>query len=199
MKRVRLFSLILAGLLLLPLAWFVAAWALYPSDKTPAGAYLRIVAGVNRGRPEEVFSYLETAAQNGAFTIRDYRRKARERVLAAYPEPERSHLAQAYKAEAIAADGAAVFALHARDRGWLNRLRQDMSRIDHIEIEGDRATVQTIRGTRYPFRRAESGVWGLTLFTATMVAEGNKAARDYGVVQRAAADYERVRQREKAN
>jgi hypothetical protein len=51
--------------------------------------------------------------------------------------------------------------------------------------------VITARGTRYPFRRRENGMWGLTLFTAELVAEAEKAARDFDVVKRAADDYAR--------
>jgi hypothetical protein len=60
-------------------------------------------------------------------------------------------------------------------------------------VQGDRATVETARGTRYPFRRRENGIWGLTLFSATLVAEAEKAARDAAMIEKAAADYERVK------
>ena len=43
-----------------------------------------------------------------------------------------------------------------------------MSGIAKVEIAGDRATVETARGTRYAFRRRENGIWGLTLFTAPL-------------------------------
>ena len=55
-------------------------------------------------------------------------------------------------------------------------------------------TVETVRGTRYPFRRRPNGIWGLTLFTATLVAEAEKAARDAKLIDKAAADYERAGQ-----
>ena len=183
------------GLGLVPVVWFVVAWVTYPSDHTPEGAYLRIVAGVNRGRPEDFFPYIETHAEHSCFTIRDYRRKARERVLASFPEPERSRLAAEYEAEASAEEGRDVFALYARQRGWLDLLRRDMSGIERVEIQGERATVVTVRGTRYPFRRRENGAWGLTLFTATLVGEGEKAARDFSMIRAAAADYERAKKR----
>ncbi len=183
------------GLGLVPLLWFVLAWVTYPSDHTPEGAYLRIVAAVNRGRPEEFFAYIETQAQHSCYTIRDYRRQARERVLTSYPEPERSRMAAEYEAEAAAVDGRDVFALHARRRGWLDRLRRDMSGAARVEIRGERATVETVRGTRYPFRRRENGIWGLTLFTATLVGEGEKAARDFSMIEQAAADYDRANKR----
>jgi hypothetical protein len=62
-----------------------------------------------------------------------------------------------------------------------------------VEIAGERATVETARGTRYAFRRRENGIWGLTTFTAELVADAEKAARDYEMVTRAARDYERAR------
>jgi hypothetical protein len=68
-----------------------------------------------------------------------------------------------------------------------------MSGIHKIETHGDRATVETVKGTRYPLRRGENGIWGLTWFTGVLVAEGEKAARDAGMIEKAAADYERVR------
>jgi hypothetical protein len=185
--------IVAGGALLLPAGGFAWAWLTYPSDRTPEGAYLRVMNGVNRGRAQEIFAYTETPAQHACFTIRTYRRQARERVLAAYPEPERSRLAREYEAEATAADGADVFALYAERKGWINRLRRDLSGVKQVEIQGERATVETVRGTRYPFRRRDNGIWGLTLFTAVLVAEAEKAARDAGMIDKAAQDYERVR------
>src|SRR6187549_1956319 len=124
MRNRRALILVLAGLasaLLLALVW---AHVSFPSDRTPEGAYLRVAIAVNRGRAEDFFAYTETRAQHAAYTIRDYRKKARERVLAAYPEPERTRLANEYAAEASAPDGADVFALYAKRNGWLARLRR---------------------------------------------------------------------------
>jgi hypothetical protein len=170
----------------------VYAYASFPSDRTPEGAYLRVAIAVNRGRPEDFFAYTETRAQHAAYTIRDYRKKARERVLSAYPEPERTRLAQEYAAEATAPDGADIFALYARRHGWMARLRRDLSGIKKIETSGDRATIETAHGTRYPFRRRENGIWGLTLFTPMLDAEAERAARDFSVIEKAAADYARA-------
>ncbi len=195
MKRRRVIGISL-GLLLLPVLWFIWAWARYPSDRTPEGAYLRVMSAVNRNHPEEFFAYIETEAQHACFTIRNYRRRARELVLESYPEPERTRLAKAYRAEAEAADGAAVFAIYSLRRGWLDRLRRDLSGIAKVEINGERASVETVRGTRYPFRRRDNGIWGLTLFSAHLVSEAERAARDYDMIQKAAKDYERVRKAE---
>jgi hypothetical protein len=189
----RLLGWIGLGALAVPASLIVWEAATYPTDRTPEGAYLRIVSAVNRGRPDEFFAYTETEAQHACFTIRDYRKRARDRVLGAYPEPERTRVAQAYRALADAPDGADVFALYARERAWLDRLRRDMSRIDRVEIQGERATIQTVRGTRYPMRRRDNGIWGVTLFTAALVAEAEKVARDAKLVDQAARDYERSR------
>lgn len=175
-------------------AWFGLAWLRYPSDRTPEGAYLRVMSAVNRGRAEDFFAYTETRAQHACYTIRDYRKKSRERVLAAYPEPERTRLAALYADEAASPDGSDLFALYAKSRGWLGRLRRDMSGIARVERRGERASVETVRGTRYPFRvREENGIWGLTLFTAELEAEAERAARDYELIDRAASDYERAK------
>jgi len=171
----------------------VAAHLTYPSDQTPEGAYYRIVIAINRDDPAQCFAYLETAAQHACYTIRDYRKRARERILAAYPESEQTELLARHAEEAGAPDGADVFALYARRLGWLKRLRRDLSGVGHVEVRGERATVETARGTRYPFRRRENGIWGLTLFTAGLVAEAERAARDFALIERAASDYERAR------
>ncbi len=162
----------------------------FPSDRTPQGAYLRIGIAVNRGRPEDFFAYTETRAEHACYTIRDYRKKTRDRVLAAFPEPERTRLAAQYEEEAAAPDGSDVFAIYAKRNGWMNRLRKDMSGIAHVDVQGERATVETARGTRYPFRRRENGIWGLSLFTAELSAEAEKAARDLDLIEKAASDYE---------
>jgi len=184
---------VLAVVALAAVALYVAARRRYPSDRTPDGAYARIAKAVNLGRPEDFFAYVETAAQHAAFTIHDYRKKARDRVLATYPEPERSRLAAEYAPEALVADGPALFALYAERRGFMARLRRDMSGVAGVEINGDRAVVVTARGTRYAFRRRpENGIWGMTLFTATLVAEAERAARDLSMVDKAASDYARA-------
>src|SRR5450755_3378360 len=106
----------------------------FPSDRTPQGAYLRIGIAVNRGHPQDFFAYTETRAQHACYTIRDYRKKTRDRVLASFPEPERSKLAASYAEEAAAPDGADEFVIYARRNGWMNRLRRDLSGISKIEI-----------------------------------------------------------------
>lgn len=180
--------------LLLAFAW---ARLFFPSDRTPQGAYLRVVIAVNRGRAEDFFAYTETRAQHACYTIRDYRRKTRERVLSSFPEPERSKLAADYAEEAAAPDGADVLAIYAQRNGWMNRLRRDMSGVTKVEIQGERATVETAHGTRYPFRRRDNGIWGLTLFTATLTDEAEKAARDLDLIDKAAKDYERAAKAER--
>jgi hypothetical protein len=181
--------------LFVPLASLVWSYATFPSDRTPEGAYLRVVSAVNRGKPEEFFAYTEEAAQHAAYTIRDYRKKAQDRILASYPEPEKSQWVERYRRYAEAPDGADILAIYARERGWLDRLRRDMSGIDRVETQGERASVLTVRATRYPFRRRPNGIWGLTLFTATLNAEAERAARDYQMVEKAAEDYERAKRR----
>lgn len=184
------------GLLVaVPLAWYAFAWFSYPSDRKPSGAYLRVMSAVNRGKPEEFFAYTETRAQHACYTIRDYRRKALALVKRAFPKEERERFEKAHREVASAPDGPDVFAIYARRNGWLDRLRRDMSGIDRVEVVGERATVQTIKGTRYPFRRRDNGIWGLTLFTATLDGEAQRAARDYERIEKAARDYERDRKR----
>lgn len=178
--------------LVLALGWFLWAWQRYPNDRTVEGAYLRIVSAVNRGKPAQFFAYTETRAQHACFTIKRYREKARARVLEAYPEPERSTLAEKYRVVATAPDGPDVFAIYAERERWLDRLRRDMSGIKKVEVSGERATVETVKGTRYPFRRRDNGIWGLTIFTAALVAEAERAARDYELIDQAARDYQRT-------
>lgn len=190
MRTRRALIIVLACLGCLLLSGFVWAHLSFPSDRTPEGAYLRVVIAVNRGRAQDFFAYTETRAQHACYTIRDYRRKTRERVLASFPEPERSRLAAQYAEEAAAPDGADVLAIYARQNGWMNRLRKDMSGVAQIDVQGERATVQTAHGTRYPFRRRDNGIWGLTLFTATLSADAEKAARDLDLIEKAASDYE---------
>lgn len=188
---------IVVGLLLTAvLTWYAVAWFSYPSDREPSGAYLRVMSAVNRGKPEAFFAYTETRAQHACYTIRDYRKKALLLVQSAFPNKERAQFEEAYGQIARAPDGSDVFAIYARQHGWLDRLRRDMSGIDKVEISGERATVQTIKGTRYPFRRRDNGIWGLTLFTPTLDGEAQRAARDFERIERAAKDYQRDKKRQ---
>jgi hypothetical protein len=180
-----------AGALAIGLVWRNVVR--FPPDTTPEGAYLRIASMLGEGDARGCFAYLEDAAQHAAYTIRDYRKKASDRVAAAYPEPERARLIEAYRPFADAPDGADVWAHLGAQRGWVARLRRDLTGIARTEVSGDRATIETTGGTRYAFRRRENGIWGLSMFTAELVAEAERAARDFEVVDKAAADYERAR------
>src|SRR5215211_6943243 len=73
-RRIALYALL--GVVVLVLVRIVYAYAVFPSDRTPQGAYLRVAIAVNRGRAEDFFAYLETRAQHAAYTIRDYRKKS---------------------------------------------------------------------------------------------------------------------------
>jgi hypothetical protein len=165
----------------------------FPSDRTPDGAYLRIAKSLDEDHTREIFPYLETEAQWASFSIRDARMQASTRVAASYPEPQRTDLLAAYAPIARTTDGAEVFALFAAQKGWVTHLRRDLSGIAHVDVEGERASVVTARGTRYPFRRRDNGIWGITLFTAQLMGESERAARDLAVVNAAADDYERAR------
>jgi len=165
----------------------------FPPDTTPEGAYMRIAIAIGDGHVRDCFAYLEDEAQHAAYSIRAFRRRASDRVAAAYPEPERSRLLAAYRKHASAPDGADVWQDMAEHRGWVGRLRRDLSGIAKVETNGERATIETARGTRYGFRRRPNGIWGLTIFTAELLAEAERAARDADVVEKAAADYERAK------
>jgi hypothetical protein len=171
------------------------AWLSYPSDKSPQGSYLRVMSAVNTGDAQALFPYVETEAQHAAFSIGKYHREAHAAVGAAYPEPDRTRELERLAALANVEPGPGVFAWYATRYGWMDRLRLDLSGVAAVEVNGDRATVETVRGTRYAFRKRETGMWGLTLFTAQLVADGQKAARDFAQIDAAAKDYRAVGQR----
>lgn len=183
---------VVAVVALVPLVLYAILHRPFPSDQLPDGAYMRIARSVGEDDPRAFFAYLETEAQWACFTVHDMRAKASKRIAASYPEPQRSEMLEQYRAAAGAADGSDVFALLYRERGWARRLRKDLSGIAKVEIEGDRASVVTAQGTRYPFRRRENGIWGLTIFTAELLADAEKATRDLAVVSAAADDYDRA-------
>jgi hypothetical protein len=174
-------------------AGVLASHRQFPSDRTPEGAYLRIAQAVEEDRVRDAFAYLETDAQWASFTIQGERAKACARIRASYPQGQGADLLAAYAPLAELSDGADVFALLAKQKGWLAELRRDLSAIAHVEVEGERASVVTVRGTRYPFRRRDNGIWGLTLFSASLMAEAERAARDSSVVTAAAEDYDRAK------
>ncbi|HEU4534612.1 MAG TPA: hypothetical protein VFS00_10860 [Polyangiaceae bacterium] len=160
----------------------------FPADTTVEGAYLRVVLAVDNDALGDAFAYLETEAQWACHTTFDYHKKIIG-LLAAYPEPERAAALARYPEAAQAADAPALFAKLARSRGWEARLRRDLSGVGRVEEQGERATLETARGTRYAFRRRENGIWGLTMFTGELRLEAERAARDAALVERAAADY----------
>jgi hypothetical protein len=164
----------------------------FPPDTTPEGAYMRISYAISRGDPRASFAYLEEEAQHSAYSIGDYAEQAATRIQESYPEPERSRALERYGWALEASEGMDVWARLAAERGWIERLRRDLSGIAEVSIAGERATVVTVRGTRYPFRRRPNGIWGLTLFTVELEAEAEHLARDWERIQRAAEDYARA-------
>ncbi len=182
----------LAGVVLVAALLVAALWRPYPSERTAEGAYMRLARAVTEGNFETAFAYLEDDARDACYTVHRSRVEARELVAASFPEPERSEVIARYREEAEVASGAALFALVAVRRGWDVRLRKDLSGVVDVESDGDRATVVTARGTRYSFRRQRDGGFGLTMFSAELVTDGNRAARDLDVVRKAAQDYARA-------
>jgi hypothetical protein len=165
----------------------------FPPDTAPDGAYLRIALAITSGKVRDVFPYLETEAQWASYTIRDARKKACDKVRASYPPDQQAAPLASWAPLAGAPDGADAFALLAQRHGWVARLDRDLSGVASVDIQGERATVVTGRGTRYAFRRRENGIWGLTMFTAELQAEADRASRDLEVVERSAHDYESAR------
>jgi hypothetical protein len=189
--KLRWALLILGAIALLGVAW---PRPRFPSDQTPEGAYLRIALAINRSEAQDFFAYLETPAQHACFSIGQYRRQSKERIEQAFPEAERKRALEALEPFALHPDGPDVFAAYAEREAWISRLRRDLSGVDRVEIDQQRATVQTVRGTRYPFRRRDNGIWGITLFTPLLVSEAERAARDFELIDAAARDYEHARQ-----
>jgi hypothetical protein len=181
---------LLAGV---PLGWSVHTAVRFPSDRTPEGCYLRIALALSKTRVADCFAYLETASQHALFTIHDFRKKSLARIRASFEEPERTRLIDAYGPEGDVAGPPELWVVLARQRGWDARMRRDLSGIRAIETAGDRATIVTAQGTRYPLRRGDNGLWGLTLFTAELVEHKERCARDAAMVERVADDYDRAR------
>jgi hypothetical protein len=185
-------AVISLGLLLLVVApWCYTRWLgrSFPDDRTVEGAYLRVALAVENDRLGDAFAYLETEAQWACHSTFDYHKKIIALVTSSYPEPERTAALARYPEAAQAADAPVLFARLARSRGWEARLRRDLSGVGRVEVQGERATLETARGTRYAFRRRDNGIWGLTLFTGELRLEAERAALDAGLVERAAADY----------
>ena len=161
----------------------------FPPENTPEGAYARIAVAISEGRPRDVFPYLEDEAQWACHTIHKERAAALERARASYPPDALAPVVAAYTADAQA-EAAEVFVRIAKARGWIARLRRDLSGVAHVETQGDRATLVTARGSRHPMKRRSVGIWGLTAFTAELGADAERATRDHLRVEQAASDYE---------
>ncbi|MDB4943183.1 MAG: hypothetical protein JWP97_2717 [Labilithrix sp.] len=183
---------LVAALVFVPIAVIGAVHRPFPADTTPTGAYMRVAQSVSKDDPKAFFAYLETEAQWACFTIHDMRAKASARIARSYPEPRRSEMLAQYRALAEAPDGSDAFVVLYRERGWARRLRKDLSGVAKVEVMGERASVVTAQGTRWPFRRRDNGIWGLTVFTAELLADAEKATRDLAVVNAAADDYDRA-------
>jgi len=161
----------------------------FPPETTPEGAYARIALAVADGKPREIFAYLEDEAQWAAHTIRRERATALARARATYPADELAKLEPELSVDANLADGADVFTRIARSRGWVARLRRDLSGVARVEHDGARATIVTARGSRYAMKRRTVGIYGLTMFTAELVDAAEKATRDRARIEEAARDF----------
>lgn len=161
----------------------------FPAEDTPEGAYARISVAIAEGRFRDVFPYLEDEAQWAAHTIQKERARALSKARSSYPKDDLARLEAEIGPDAQAADGVDVFVRIAKARGWIARLRRDLSGVARVERDGDRATVVTARGTRYPMLRRKVGIYGLTIFTADLADGAEKATRDRTRIEEAAKDF----------
>ena len=161
----------------------------FPNEDTPEGAYARIAIAIAEGRLRDVFPYLEDEAQWAAHTIQKERKRALDKARATYPKDELQKLEAEMAVDAAAADGADVFVRIAKSKGWFTRLRRDLSGVQRVERDGDRATVVTARGTRYPMKKRTVGLYGLTMFTAELADGAEKATRDRARIEEASKDF----------
>jgi hypothetical protein len=165
----------------------------FPAEASPEGAYARVAVALSEGRPRDVFPFVEDEAQWAAYTIRKERLTALERARRSFPKEALAPLEAEYGADAVAPDGADVFVRIAKGRGWFARLKRDLSGVARAEVDGDRATIVTARGSRYPMRRRTVGLWGFTAYTAELTADAERATRDRLRVEAAARDYDLAR------
>ncbi len=165
----------------------------FPAESSPEGAYARVAVAIAEGRPRDVFPFVEDEAQWAAYTIRKERAAALERARRSFPKEALAPLESEYAADAAAPDGADVFVRLGKARGWFARLKRDLSGVARTEVDGERATIVTARGSRYPMRRRSVGLWGLTAYTAELTADAERATRDRLRVEAAARDYELAR------
>ncbi len=140
-------------------------------------------------RPEDLFAYLEDEAQWAVHTLRKEHQTALGAARKAYPADALKPLEAELGADAASKDAPEVFVRIAKARGWLTRLRKDLSGLARVERDGDRATLVTARGNRIPVKRRTVGIWGLTMFTAELLVEAEKATRDRVRIEEAAKDY----------
>ncbi len=162
----------------------------FPPEGTPEGAYARVAVALAEGRPRDLFPFIEDEAQWAAYTIRKERARSLEVARRSFPKEALAPLEASYGPDAAAPDGADVFVRIGKARGWFARLRGDLSGVARTEIDGDRATLVTARGTRYPMRRRSVGIWGLSAYTAELTADAERATRDRARIEAAARDYE---------
>lgn len=162
----------------------------FPPEDTPEGAYARITVAIYDGRQRDVFAYLEDEAQWAAHTIQKERARALAAAKESFPKDELAALEEEIGVDARATDGADVFVRIARQKGWFARLRRDLSGVARVERDGDRCTLVTARGTRYPMKRRTVGIWGLTAFTADLAELAEKATRDRARIEAAAKDWQ---------
>jgi hypothetical protein len=161
----------------------------FPAEDTPEGAYARIAVAISDGRPRDLFPYLEDEAQWAAHTIRKERATALARARTTHPADDLAKLEAELAVDANAPDGADVFLRIARSRGWVSRLRRDLSGVSRVERDGDRVTIVTARGSRYAMRRRTVGIYGLTMFTAELADIAEKATRDRARIEEASRDF----------
>ena len=163
----------------------------FPPETEPKGAYLRIVQALQDGRPVEIFPYTETATQHGCYSILGYHRDAYQLITAEFPEERKLSDAPRYEEFAGMKDGSEVFLSIAVRGGYLERLTKDLSAVKQVQINGERATVETVRGTRYSFRRRSNGIWGLTMFSAEIQTEALRSAREFDQLKNIAIELKR--------
>jgi hypothetical protein len=186
-------ALALAAPLALAPAGCAPAERPFPDKTSPEGAYAQVCVAIAEGRLRDVFPFVEDEAQWAAYTIRKERATALERARKSFPKEALAPLEVEWGADAAAPDGADVFVRIGKARGWFARLKRDLSGVSRTELDGDRATLVTARGSRYSMRRRTVGLWGFTAYTAELTVDAERATRDRIRIEAAARDYDLAR------
>ncbi|MBN2340447.1 MAG: hypothetical protein JXX29_01150 [Deltaproteobacteria bacterium] len=165
-----------------------------PDKKNPEGAFIRLAQCIDTASTNCLFWEIDTETRWSVSSVHKLLSQIRSQVEKSYPKDQmlRDSVYGKWKFAADAETAQEMFHRMCEETQCLQELAKGFGAVKTVTREGNTATVETMRGKRFPLRRTK-GKWGLVLFEEKLNGEKIRLSDSLKQVKRNAAEYEQQR------